>query len=574
MGVSVTETPLPGAARTGEPARSGFPRWFEDHHGWIAASIYLVLILYFEHPAVEHLGSVCACQSAADPTQWMWSWAWIGHAIAHLQNPLYTHEIWTPQAFNLAATTLAPATAIPGVPLEALFGPVVAYNVLSLAAPVINGWAAYRLCRYVSGAPWPSTLAGYTYGFSAYELDQLLGHLHLIFVFVPPLLVLVLLLYLDGEIGPRRAATYATVLLLIQFGLSTEILFDMSFIGAVALIFGYTLAPDYRARLIRAVVVLAVAYAVMLLICAYYIHVEFKVPSYAKYAGISYPGDLMSYVFPTPVFKLGGTRLMSLTNGFNTSNVSEQNQYLGIPLCLIVLAVAFGAWRSHITKVVILTTLVAFLITLGNALYVFGHGTFHMPFNWLVQRPVFDLVLPTRFGVFVALGAAICAALWISWARTRGTRVWRWAVGLLAVACLLPNLGYADRTGSFIIPRFFTQGVDKRYLTHNEVVLTIPFSNNGFDMAWQADAHLWFRMAGGYFGVTPADDQTIPIVSQLSAGSPGTGAVGDLDAFVTAKHVGAILVQDGQAGSWPSVFIQAGWHLQADTGGIEVYKRS
>ena len=574
MGVSVTETPLPDAAQTGESRRASFPRWFQDYHGAAAAGIYLVLILYFEHKAVGHLGSVCACESAADPTQWMWSWAWIGHAVLHLENPLYTNVIWTPQPYNLAATTLAPATAIPGVPLEALFGPVVAYNVLTLAAPIVNGWAAYRLCRYLSGAPWASILAGYTYGFSAYELDQMLGHLHLVFVFVPPLMVLVLLRYVNAEITARRAAIFLTVLLLIEFGLSTEILFDMSCIGAVGLIFAFGFAPDFRGRLLRALGVLAIAYVVMGVICAYYIHVEFKVPSYAKYAGISYPGDLMSYVFPTPVFKLGGMRLLALSNEFNTSNTSEQNQYLGIPLCLMVLAVAFDAWRFRVTRIVILTTLVAFLLTLGNALYVFGQGTFHMPFNWLVQRPVFDLILPTRFGVFVSLGAAICAALWISWAVGRRARMWRWAVGLAAVAFLLPNLSYPDRTGSFVIPRFFTQSIYKRYLTHNEVVLTIPFANNGFDMAWQADAHLYFKMAGGYFGVTPADYQVLPLVSQLGSGSPGTGAVGDLRSFVASQHVGAVLVQDGQAGTWPAVLVKAGWHLQADAGGIEVYKPS
>jgi hypothetical protein len=571
-GVSVTETPQPDAVPAGEVITFRLPRWFRDRHGVIAAAIYLVLVLSFEHQAVGHLGSVCACESAADPTQWMWSWAWLGHALLHLDNPLYTHFIWVPQRFNLAATTLAPATAIPGVPLEALFGPVVAYNLLTLSAPIINGWAAYRLCRYLSGAPWASILAGYTYGFSAYELDQMLGHLHLIFVFVPPLLVLVMLRYLDGELSARRTTVYATILLLIEFGLSTEILFDMTFVGALAWVFAFAFAPDYRGRLLRAVRVLAIAYVVMLVICAYYIHVEFQVPSYAKYAGLSYPGDLMSYIFPTPVFKLGGTRLMSLTNEFNTPNTSEQNQYLGIPLCLIVLAVAFDTWRFRVTKIVVLTTLAAFLVTLGTPLYVLGHGTFKLPLYWLEKLPVFDLILPTRLGVFVALGAAVCAALWISWAASRRARIWRWAVGLAAVAFLLPNLSFPDRTGSFVVPTFFTKGVYRHYLAKNEVVLTLPFSNNGFDMLWQADTHLSFRLAGGYFGVPPARYAAQPIVGQLLANAPGTGAVADLRSFVADQQVGAILVQDGQAGAWPAVFTAAGWRMQADVGGIEVFK--
>jgi hypothetical protein len=554
--------------------RLSFPRWFADWHGAVAAAIYLALILVFEHRAVGHLGSICACQSAADPTQWMWSWAWFGHALLHLDNPLYTNEIWTPQPFNLAATTLAPATAIPGVPLEALFGPVVAYNVLTLAAPVINGWAAYRLCRYLTGKPWPSILAGYTYGFSAYELDQMLGHLHLIYVFVPPLAVLVLLRYVKAEISARRAAILLSILLLIQFGLSTEVLFDVTCVGGVLWIFSFLFARAHRGRLIRSLGVLLIAYAVMLVICAYYIHVELKVPSYAKFAGLSYPGDLLSYVIPTSVFQFGGARFAALSSELFTNNTSEQNQYLGIPLCLIVLAVAFDGWRHLVTKITIPTMLAAFLVTLSTPVYILGRGTVRAPFFWLTKLPYFDLILPARLGVFVDLGAAVCLALWISWAVGRRAQIWRWLIGLLAVACLVPNLGFPERTGPFVAPTFFTSRMYKHYLTRNEVVLTLPFSNNGFDMLWQADAHLYFKLAGGYFGAVPGSYSALPIVAQLQANTPGTGAVADLRSFDQSQHVGAIIVQDGQAGAWPAIFARAGWRMSAQVGGVEVFQRS
>jgi hypothetical protein len=571
-GVTVTQD-LSETAMIGDPVTARLPRWYRDRPGGIAVLIYLGLVLFYEHGAIGHLGSVCACQSAADPTQWMWSWAWIGHAIFHLQNPLYTNLIWTPQPFDLAATTLAPITAIPGVPLEALFGPVAAYNVLTLAAPLVNGWAAYRLCRYLSGATWASVLAGYTYGFSAYELDQMLGHLHLIYVFVPPLVVLVVLRYMNQEVSARRTAVFLAVLLVIQFGLSSEMLFDFSFVGVVAVVLGVVFAGDQRPRLLRAVGLLVIGYAVMGVIWAYYIHVEFKVPSYAKNAGLSYPGDLMSYVVPTPVFKIGGNHFFPLSQEFYAaSDTSEQNQYLGLPLVLIVFAVGCEAWRRRTTKIVLLTTFFAFLVTLGTPIYILGHGTWAGLYNQLLKLPDFNLILPTRVGVFVALGAAICLALFIAAATDRRSRIWRWVIGLVAAAFLIPNLHFPERVGSFAVPRFFTTSSYKRYLKPNEVVLTIPFSNNGFDMLWQADAHLYFKLAGGYFGVPTPQYTALPLTNELMTNTPSATAPSDLRSFADTFHVGAIVVQNGQAGPWLPILAKAGWRLEANTGGVSVYK--
>ncbi len=557
------------------PALAGrLPRWFEDWHGWIAATIYLVVIVAYERYPLEHIQSVCSCLNS-DPTQWMWSWKWFIYAIGHGHNPLFTDRIWSGQNFSLAGITLSPTAAIAGIPLTALFGTVAAYNLLMVAAPVISGWAAYRLCRYLSGAPWASILAGYTYGFSAYELGHLLGHLNLIYVFVPPMLVLLILRYANGEVSPRRMLISGSVLLIIQFGLSTEVLFDMTCMGIAAFIFALVCLPGRRPRLLESAAMLIIAYVVMGVICSYYIYQSLRGPTESVGAAQGFTGDLVSYFVPSSTFKLGAVKFASVSSKFMTNNQFEQNNYLGAPLCGILLAFTFTCWRRRVTRVIALTALVAFIWSLGVTLTIDGQGTITMPFHLLASLPLFKLITPSRLGLFVALPAALATALWISWARSPGNRIWRWIVGLAAVAFLLPNSGLSGRINGLYNPPFFTTSLYKKYLKPNEIVLTIPYSGRGDDMLWQADTGMYFRQAGGYLGNPPPWYAGYPIVEiQLFTGAPAPDlkdAVPQLGSLLSDKHVGAVLVQPGAEQNWPAVLKGDHFHLEATAGGMEVY---
>jgi hypothetical protein len=574
VAVSVSESVAPAEPAAREQAPR-LPRWYRDRHGWIAAGIYTLAILYFDHGAVEHVASVCGCGGDGDPAQWMWLWAWIPFAIGHGLNPLLTHYIWGPGAFNLAAVALAPVTAIPGVPLTALFGPIVAFNLLLFAAPVINGWAAYRLCRYVSGAPWASVLVGYSYGFSDYELAHALGHMNLVWAFAPPLAVLLLLRLLNGEISRRRAAVALALLLLIQFGLSSEILFTMTFIGGVALLTAYVVgSPEDRRQLRGTVPVLVGAYGAVVIVWSYYIYLSFKVPPYAKGFGVAYPADPLSTVFPNVMFRVGGNRFAPLASTWG-ADLAEQNSYLGIPLVCIVAAYVASRWRTRGGKVLTVTMAVAFVLSLGDTLTIAGHPTFAMPFSWLAHLPLFDLIIPSRIALYVALGAAVAASVWISQARGRG-RVWRWLLGLLAVAFLLPNLGLDGRETGFNDPAFFRTALYKEYLRRNEVVLPIPYAYapGGESLLWQAQAHMYFKLASGDWGPVPPDFARIPVVGQLLSGTPTAQTPGYLNAFAASHDVSAVVVQTSAAGSWPGVLSAAHWRLAATAGGMEVWRRA
>jgi hypothetical protein len=229
--------------------QSGRPRpgWVE---GAAAFAIYVVLwIGLLGRVAVTDPAHTCACPGEGDPASYMWALVWWPHALIHGLNPFVSHVVWTPEGGNVAAAALVPAAGLLLSPVTAAFGPIVAYNVLTLLGPVLSAWMAFRLCRYVTGRWGPSLLGGYIFGFSSYVLAHTLGHPNLILVFLVPAAVHLVLLWLDERVSTRRFGVLMTGLITLQVLLSTEVLVSMVAFGAVALALTYLLAPERRRRI-------------------------------------------------------------------------------------------------------------------------------------------------------------------------------------------------------------------------------------------------------------------------------------------------------------------------------------
>ena len=219
--------------RTGSQSGRAPARWVEDA---AALAVYGVLwVALIGRVAVTDPAHRCACPGDSDPATYMWALVWWPHALVHGLNPFVSHVVWVPEGGNVAAAALIPAAAVLVSPITAAFGPIVAYNVLSLLGPVLSAWLTFRLCRYVTGRWGPSLVGGYVFGFSSYVLAHMLGHPNLILVFLVPAAVHLVLLWLDERVSARRFFLLMTGLITLQFLLSTEVLLTMLTFGAVAL---------------------------------------------------------------------------------------------------------------------------------------------------------------------------------------------------------------------------------------------------------------------------------------------------------------------------------------------------
>jgi hypothetical protein len=222
MGLSGSTPPLQGGrslpgstvgleGAEGDPARQrrdGFqPRaapWGSGLTGWKACStnypnrlafgLYLLIsVLFFGlrvigSPTTAHVGFT------SDAAMMMWYLVWWPFAIRHWLNPFITHAVWPIGGYNLTWATSMPAVAIAFTLVTVLFGPVVSYNFAALIAPALSAWAAFALCRNLTGTFAASLMGGFVYGFSPYEMAHVYGcHLPLTFNFVPPLCVLAVL---------------------------------------------------------------------------------------------------------------------------------------------------------------------------------------------------------------------------------------------------------------------------------------------------------------------------------------------------------------------------------------------
>lgn len=549
-------------------------------HAVAALVLYLVGAIVMQGYAVAHISTEIAGNLVADPTQYMWSMWWWPHAILHGLNPFVTHEIWVPGAYNLGSVTSTPLPSLLFAPITALLGPVqgpvVAYNLCNLIAPVLGAWFAYRLCLYLTRAPGPSIVGGWLFGFSTYALSQLQGHMHLVFTFLAPVLLLLSLQRMDGVIGRWRYVLLAAVAVAAEILIGTELVFTTTCMLAVTIVVSVVLAPPaFRTRILRLVPELVGAYVLAAVVCAPFLYYALTGPEVeANYNSVLKVADLLSFAIPTPLTWIGGHRFGSISAGFPPASRLETGTYLGLPLIVGALIFSVREWRSWGTKVLVVVTAIAGIWALGPSLIIDGHSTIWLPWRLLEYRHPFNEVTPVRIGMFVALGTAIAFARWMALPRDRP---WRYGLlALLAVAFLLPNVSGTYPWGAKIFredvqsPRFITAGLYRHYLHRGEVILPVPFGPFGNSLLWQAQTRGYFHLASGWFGYWPHDYSTNMVVSQLSNFHRFTDPVSLTRDFLLAHRVSAVVMVPGLAGPWPRVMSQIGLR-RITVGGVWLY---
>ena len=133
------------------------------------------------------------------------------------------------------------------------------------------------------------------------------------------------------------------------------------------------------------------------------------------------------------------------------------------------------------------------LASLGPWLHIAGNPTIALPWLVAMRLPLLDKALPARFMMFAFLDAGLITAIYLAGSPHR-TR--KWILALLAVVSLTPNLPAGWWFSKLDTPRFFAEGAFRRYLARDEITLILPYGREGNSMLWQAQAGMYFRMAG------------------------------------------------------------------------------
>jgi hypothetical protein len=547
---------------------------------------YTVLsLVFFGMPLVNRL-SQTYIGGGTDPICHIWAIAWWPFALAHRINPLITHALWAPSGYNLVWGTDIPGPSLLTYPITRFFGPVVSYNVLCLIAPPAAAVSAFVLCRYTCGRFWPAMLGGYIFGFSPYMLSHLLAHLVLILVFPVPLLVYITMLRIDREIGRAGVVTGLIVVLLILFLSSTEIFATATVLGATELLLALLLAePESRSNLIGVTKEIALAYGILTILLAPYLYYVFApgLPNPPNPSSV-FSNDLYSFVLPPPMLLIAPHYKESiLGHFFKTAPWWEQAGYLGPGLWIVTLLFARSYWRIQPGKFLVLSFVLIAIMSLGPVLHIAGRTLSAMPWRLGNALPLMRDALPGRFGMYLFLVAAVAAAIYL--AGTQTSVWWRVVLAALSLTFIAPDLAIWEQIGkahglvgtpgetNVYVPSFFDSGQYTRYLRPGDNVLILPFGSEGSNagMLWQAQSNFYFNTTDWFGMVAPPDASRWPIMASLHSGRNILDFPEQLDGFLGAHQIKAIIVDSRVSERWPEMLANVGLTAVA-ADGILFYK--
>jgi hypothetical protein len=504
-----------------------------------------------------------------DPMSFVWFIYWWPFAIQHHLNPFFTDYVWHPQGINLAWTTSIPIVSLILWPVTVTAGPILAFNIATLMAPALAAWTAFLFANYLSRRWLPSLFAGYFFGFSSYELGQLMGHLNLILIFLVPVAVFLCVARLRDDISRRTFIPALGVVLTVQLGISVEILTTLCLMGALAWwVFLRFSELDERESLWRLAADIALTAPLTMLLASPFLYYMWQGMAHGQpfhTSPMDYSADPLNYFIPTSVNLIGAHIHSGVAQHF-TGELAEQGAYLGLPLITIMVWYFRDHYRTAAGKALLLTVCLIAVLSMGPRLHLAEHLTFvRLPWRLFTKIPAIGQALPTRFTLYVALCASIVVALWLSDARTIRQSVTRNALALLAVIALLPLLPNPATFPWLPWPAqsFFQAPHLEEALGKHPNVLILPFSNLGSGMGWQVDAGMSFTQAAGYLGPDPRNED-VSFLRQLRQGEPAPSFRSDLEAYCLSHEVDYILIGPGTAEPLVKEINELSWERHLD----------
>ncbi len=559
--------------------------WARVPQGLLAFSVYLTgFILAAGLPLVRHLNVPNLRQYWTDVQFYAWALGWWPYAVSHGVNPLFSPQIGAPHGYDLAWASTAPSVDLLMWPVTAAFGVVVSYNVALLLIPPVSGWAAFLAARRLTGRFWPSLLAGAVYGFCPYELMHTWqGQPNLTVIALFPLMVYLVLRWWDGTMKTTWFVVWLTLAMALQFYTFNEAFAEMTAVWAGGLVIGFAVAGRAAwPKVAWLALYTAIAYAAAVALSAPYLIYSLK-----HYQGAltrqqpAFSLPLIRLIEPMSSKLFGVSPLIRHSNHIGDAGIEN---YVGIPLIVVLLGVAVFAWRNRISRLLLAGFVFVIALAVGPNLAVTSiRHTRRLPWAGLWSLPIARSAEPSRFIVFGVLVLALALALWLATpARSRLVTVARWGLGLLAAAAIIVDaptsyqavnpvpLGYkppATMRPVNQLPAFVTQGMYRQYLHPGEIVVILTHRGNA-GMLFQAASGFYFRIAGGYINASLTPVNALPHPVTLLA-HPSKAAIRMFADYARSSGLGAIVVEQAWEEPWMNLN-RLGMH-GTSVGGVTIY---
>ena len=446
-------------------------------------------------------------------------------------------------------------------------GPVVSFNLLVALGPPVSAWAAFVLCRRLTGKFWPALVGGAVFGFSAYETRaSAFGQLDLSYSVLLPILAYLVVVWWQRSISSRTYVILLAAALTIQFYEFSEIFADLTVILVVALLLGFALAgSESRPVVLRLSQLTAVGYLIALAPTSPYIiyALSSKPPEPIGFTAM----DLASFVLTRPGSL--GTVVSLTTSGAHSASTAG---YIGVPLLILAVLLAASSWRNRLVR--FLTCIVALIsvAALGPTVYLHGRPVANLPWGSLYNLPIVRDAWMSRLMIFAVLALAVATALWLSRPPSRSTWL-RWLLATLVVINVaieaFPTVGSQLNP----VPAFIRTGQYRSQLTPGEIVVVVSELHNA-GLLWQAESGYHIRIAGGFFndGFVGHGSERLsdvpPAIAGLVARDPASAKA--FKAYIKRGKIGAVLVDALYKPEWARLFPRLGL-IGHQIGGVIVY---
>lgn len=508
---------------------------------WYTLILCVGSLTVFGSVAADPGGSVVA--SNDDTSLFIW---WLGHGAQVLADilgfaPGETGGLLYTESMNAlgggvngAWNTSLAGFAILLAPVTWVAGPIVSYNLLILAFPVLGSLAAAVLFRRFLDRL-PAFIAASGVGFSSYVIAQLGGHPNLAYIVTPPLTAWAILALLDLgraiQADPGRSLLRSRRLWLLgggfglllgfQFYVSTEVLAGtflavLCFLASLA-VFGRRL---YRARSWVALGLGSAVAGCIAMLCAIPLLVTMAGPN-APQGAIRPHGvwntDLLDPILPAaPAWLSSGVsplpRIMEI-------DPAELGAYVGAPALaaavLIVLGLAHPSAHAVPVRIAASTGILVGLLALGSPILLGGRIALATgPFALIEAIPVLNNILPMRLVLHSTIALFAVLGIGLQWALSHRKLLRARALLILLVLAAVAILPAPQTAHEVTVPDFYEDSIAE-VIPAGSVVKTFPrplaWAEPHADeaMVWQSVSGFRYRETGGYFiGSSPESPVT------------------------------------------------------------------
>jgi hypothetical protein len=477
------------------------PRWADC----AAVAFYLALASWVTSGLWRHVGALALVNGNSDVTFFEWTLVHAARIFTHGENPLFTPQMNAPNGVNLMANTGLLGLTVPLVPVTLLFGPAVAFTIMLTGGLAATAWAWYHvLSRHIVGY-WPAALVGGLFaGFAPGMISHVNGHPDLVGQFLIPFII-----WRAISLRTARDGVVLGLLVTWQAFLDEELLFQAGLAVAVfAAVYAVFRPSEVRARVRPFLAGLRPALLTAGALLAYPLWFQFFGPQ--SYRGL--PEAVLGYGTDLRAFTAFSQSAL-VRHGASHSSYGappEENTFFGAPLLIATGVIVIWLWRRRVAvRALTVVALVFAVLSLGRTVMAGGHAVLpHGPMSVLDHLPLFDSVVPTRFGLALIPVVAVLLAFSVRAAATAcDVRVrYYWAVVL--VAALLPIAPTPVLAATAApVPGFFTSGQWGQYVHDGQSVLygnARGGSASFTAMGWDNATGQGYRMVGGYFLVPGA----------------------------------------------------------------------